>query len=65
VSALKEEKAMPVEACARLILAALERRQREVVMTAPGKLGRWLKLIAPGMVDRMARNAVKDDLRAS
>jgi short-subunit dehydrogenase len=65
VSALKEETAMPVEACARLILAALERRQREVVMTAPGKLGRWLKLIAPGMVDRMARNAVKDDLRAS
>ena len=64
VSALKEEKAMPVDECARLILAALARRQREVVMTAPGKLGRWLKLIAPGVVDRMARNAVKDDLQA-
>ncbi|WP_312516065.1 SDR family oxidoreductase [Massilia sp.] len=62
-SALKEEKAMAVEDCARLILAALDRRQREVVMTVQGKLGRWLRLIAPGMVDRIALNAVKDDLR--
>ena len=62
-SALKEEKAMPVEQCARLILKGLERRQREVVMTAQGKLGRWLRLIAPGLVERMARNAVKDNLQ--
>jgi hypothetical protein len=33
-------------------------------MTAQGKLGRWLKLIAPGVVKRMARNAVKDDVRS-
>jgi short-subunit dehydrogenase len=63
-SALKEEKAMPVGQCARLIVAAMERREREVVMTAQGKLGRWLKLIAPGVVDRLALAAVKDDLRA-
>jgi hypothetical protein len=30
------------------------RRQREVVMTRQGKLGRWVKLIAPGVVERMA-----------
>lgn len=63
-SALKEERAMAVEDCARLILAALDRRQREVVMTVQGKLGRWLRLIAPGVVDCMALNAVKDDLRS-
>lgn len=62
-SALKEEKAMPVDECARLIVRAMERRQREVVMTAQGKIGRWLKLVAPGLVERMALAAVKDDLR--
>jgi len=62
-SALKEEKAMPVEVCARLILKAMERRDREVVMTLQGRLGRWLKLIAPGVVDKLALAAVKDDLR--
>jgi short-subunit dehydrogenase len=60
-SALKEEAAMPVEQCARLILAGMHRRQREVVMTFKGKLGRFLKLIAPGLVERMALAALKDD----
>ncbi|WP_306392594.1 SDR family oxidoreductase [Telluria beijingensis] len=62
-SALKEERAMPVEECARLIVRAMERREREVVMTTQGRLGRWLKLIAPGVVEKMALAAVKDDLR--
>jgi hypothetical protein len=32
-------------------------------MTAKGKVGRWLKLIAPWLVDRMALAAVKEDFR--
>jgi hypothetical protein len=28
-------------------------------MTRKGKLGRWLKLIAPGMVEKLALQAVK------
>ncbi|HEX8614959.1 MAG TPA: SDR family oxidoreductase [Telluria sp.] len=59
-SLLKEEGAMSVEECARLILDGMERRRREVVMTAKGKAGRFLKLIAPGMVERMALAAVKE-----
>lgn len=62
-SALKEEKAMPVEQCARLIIKAMQAREREVVMTAQGRAGRWLRLIAPGVVDKLALAAVKDDLR--
>jgi hypothetical protein len=50
---------MPVAECARLILQGMERRQREVVMTRQGKLGRWVKLIAPGMVERMALAALQ------
>jgi short-subunit dehydrogenase len=62
-SSLKEDKAMPVEECAALIVAGMERRRREVVMSAKGKLGRWLKLIAPGVVERIALAALKDDVR--
>lgn len=58
VSGLDERHAMSVEECARLIVEGCERRQRDVVMTAQGKLGRWVKLIAPGLVDRMALKAL-------
>jgi len=63
VSGLKEEDAMSVEECARLIIDGMERRQREVVMTTKGKLGRLLKLLAPGLVEKMALAAVKDEQR--
>ncbi len=62
-SGLKEDDAMSVEECARLILRGMERRDREVVMTARGKLGRWLKLMAPGRVEAMALAALKDEVR--
>ena len=62
-SSLKEEGAMPVAECARLIIEGMERRRREVVMTAKGKLGRWMKLIAPGMVESIALAAVSDGHR--
>jgi len=62
-SSLKEDDVMPVEECARLIIAGMKARRREVVMSAKGKLGRWLKLIAPGLVENMALAALKDDVK--
>ena len=62
-SGLKEDGAMRVEECARLIIEGMNRREREVVMTAKGKLGRWLKLIAPGVVENLALNAVKSEFQ--
>lgn len=62
-SGLKEDDAMSVETCARLILQGLARRDREVVMTAQGKLGRWLKLLVPGVVENMALAALKDEVK--
>ena len=50
---------MSVEECARIILAAIGARRREVVMTARGKMGAWLKLIAPAVVDRMAKRVIE------
>lgn len=62
-SGLKEDDAMPVEVCARLILDGMNARQREVVMSTKGKLGRYLKLLAPGLVERMALAALKDEVK--
>lgn len=64
-SGLKEDKAMSVEECARLILNGMDARQRDVVMSAKGKLGRWLKLLAPARVEAMALNALKDEVKPS
>jgi short-subunit dehydrogenase len=50
-----EKGAMSVGNCARMILKAVEKRQREVIMTLQGKLGLWLQLISPGHLDRIVR----------
>ncbi len=62
-SGLKEDDAMSVETCAQLIADGMQRRQREVVMTSKGKLGRFIKLIAPGLVENMALSALKDGVK--
>jgi NAD(P)-dependent dehydrogenase (short-subunit alcohol dehydrogenase family) len=50
---------MPLEECVRQMVAAMEKRQRELVMTAQARFGLFVKLVAPSLVDRMAANAVK------
>jgi len=59
VSPVREGEAMGVAECARRIARAIERREREVVMTARGRMGLWLKLLAPSLVDRIARRAIE------
>ena len=54
---------MSVEECARLILRGMAGRKREVVMTAHGKLGRFARLVVPGMVESKAMAALKDDVK--
>lgn len=51
---------MPLETCVDIITRAIERREREVVMTAKAKAGLWVKLVAPRLVDRMAARAVRE-----
>lgn len=58
-SPVQESKVMTAEECARIIVDAAARRKREVVMTTTGKLGQWLKLIAPGLVDSIARRKIE------
>jgi short-subunit dehydrogenase len=51
---------MDVHTCVAQITRAIERRERELVMTAKAKVGTFLKLVAPGLVDRIALKAMKD-----
>ena len=62
-SGLDESGAMSVETCARLIVVGTEARSRDIVMTAKGKLGRWIKLLAPGVVDKLALKALNQHAR--
>jgi hypothetical protein len=50
---------MSAEECARQMRRAMEKRQRILVMTLKGKLGRFLGLLAPRLVDHLAAEAVR------
>ncbi|MGT2494489.1 hypothetical protein ACU4GD_38630 [Cupriavidus basilensis] len=50
---------MTAQECARQMLGATAARKRELVMTARGRLGRRLRLLAPRMVENMALKALK------
>jgi len=62
-SGLREDKGMSVAHCVRLIIAGMQAREREVVMTTAGKFGRFIKLFAPSIVERMVMNALKDEVK--
>ncbi len=55
---LDPRKVMTAQACASLMAGAMDRRQRLLITSARGRFGRWLKLIAPALVDRIAARAV-------
>lgn len=51
---------MSVAECLTLMMGAMERRQRKLVMTTKGKPGQWIRLSAPEFVDRLAADAVRE-----
>lgn len=63
IDPVNKDSVMSVEECATIILRAIESRQREEIMTLKGKVGQWLKLIAPGFVDGLAKKAVEGNLK--
>ena len=60
-SPMQEDKIMTAEECAALTVAGMERRQRLVITNwRGGRLSRLLKVLAPGLIDRLALKAVRD-----
>jgi short-subunit dehydrogenase len=58
-SPVREREVMSAEECARQTLDAAAKRKRELVMTLRGKVGAKLKLVAPNLVDRIAKKAIE------
>jgi Short-chain dehydrogenases of various substrate specificities len=56
---VKKELAMPVEECARQIIAAAAERKREVIMRKRAKLGMLAKVFFPEKVDDVARRTIE------
>ncbi len=57
-SPLQKNNIMSAQACAEMIVKAMEQRRRLLITSFRGRLGRWLKLLAPGLVDRIAKSAI-------
>jgi short-subunit dehydrogenase len=53
-------KIMTAEECAALMMAAIGDRQRLLITSARGRQARWMKLLSPGAVDRMAAAAIRE-----
>jgi len=58
-SHLDESKVMSTEKCVRQIINAASKRKRELVMTAKGKLGLWIRLIAPELIDKTSVKTIE------
>ena len=58
-SPLREGKVMTADECARRILRAVEKRHRLVITSFRGRFGRWARLVAPGLIDAVARRAIR------
>jgi short-subunit dehydrogenase len=50
---------MTPEECARQIIGAAATRRRQLVMTRRGRMGQWIKLVAPDLIDRIAARAIE------
>ena len=57
---MQETHIMSAEDCARLMVSAMRRRQRLLITSARGRLGRWARLMAPAVVDRVAARAIRE-----
>jgi len=57
---MQEARIMTAAQCAHLIVGAMRRRQRLLVTSARGRLGRWARLIVPRLVDASAARAIRE-----
>jgi len=59
-SPMQESKIMTADECSLLIMNAIEKRDRILITSLRGKLGRWMKLILPSVVDKIAAKAIQE-----
>lgn len=59
-SPMQESRIMTAEECAALMVPAMAARRRLLITSTRGKLGHFLKIFAPGIIDRIAAKAIAD-----
>jgi len=52
-------KYLSAEACAEIIIKPMAERKRLVITSGRGRWGRWVKLLLPRVIDRMAKRGVE------
>ncbi len=57
---MQERRIMTAAQCAHLIAGAMRRRQRLLITSARGRLGRWARLLVPRLVDASAARAIRE-----
>jgi short-subunit dehydrogenase len=55
---MQESKIMTADRCALLMLPAIAQRKRLLITSFRGRIGRFFKIIAPGLIDKITRNAI-------
>ncbi len=58
-SPMREGKIMSAQRCAQLVAKATRARRRLLITSLRGKLGRYVRLIAPRLIDRFAARAIQ------
>ena len=58
-SPLDQSRIMTAERCAALMAHAIARRRRLLITSLRGRAGRWLGVIAPALIDRIAARAIR------
>ena len=58
-SPVQPGKVMSADECARRIIWAAGNRQRQAILSLRGVIGQWIKLVAPGLTDRIALRAIE------
>jgi short-subunit dehydrogenase len=58
-SPMQERQIMTAESCARVIRRAMERRERMVITSLRGRIGQYIKLFLPRLVDQFTAKAIR------
>jgi short-subunit dehydrogenase len=60
VSPMRQERIMTAERCAQLVVPAIEKRRRLLITSLRGRMGRWVRLLWPTLIDRLAARAIRE-----
>jgi hypothetical protein len=52
---------MTAEKCAALIVKAMENRDRVLLTSCRARVGLWIRMVSPRLIDNIAKKAIQDN----